>query len=151
MWLSANELREIYITDSATAISPSQFSQCLNAGIRTVTAYIGADAALEVKNADAPYTEKVADLREAQGKLAFRELVLLMGSRFRDGGIAVAERDVNNSVTNQYESFEKTEARRAVLLAEAIEILEIYRLPTSHAGEDLPPNFSMSLTKNISW
>lgn len=151
MWLSEEEFREIYITEAATAISPSQFGQCLNAGIRTVTGFVGSAAALEVKNNDGPYSEKTMDLREAQGKLAFRELLLLMSSRFRDGGIASTERDVNDSVTNSYESFDKTERRRTALYEEALSILGIYRTSTATIVEDSFPVYSMSLKKRITW
>lgn len=150
-WLTKDELRGLYVTDSATEISDAQLNQCLNAGIRTVTKYVGEPAATEVNGAAEPYTLKVSDLREAQGKLAYRELLLIASSRFRSGGVLESEKDTNDSSVNKYEAFDKTQQRRAALFEEALEILEHYSQPDAPDELDEIPNYSVVLTRKPAW
>lgn len=131
-WLTEKEFRRIYVTESATDIPPDQISQsldeakdiigglCGNAVLDEIEAFTIADAesAAEIR--------RYKDFKRAEGKLAFRELLLIMSSRFRSGGIRNAERDENTGSTNQFERFSETENRRDVLYADALRILKPY-------------------------
>lgn len=126
-WLDEGEFREIYVTESATEIVSAQIEQCLRLAARQITRLVGVALVGEVLTAPPPYVlDKFNDLRDAQGKLAYRELLLIQSSRARAGGIIETERDANADTTNKYVSFAETERRRDALYREALDILEIY-------------------------
>lgn len=126
-WMNEADFRLLYVTESATETKSAQILQSLNAGRRVIASVVG-DGTVAAVAADTsvPPAFQTLDLREAQGKLALRELLIIQTTRVRDGGIVQAERDANNATINQYATFTETEKRRAALLGEAMAIIEFY-------------------------
>lgn len=143
-WLTENEFKSLYVTESATEISSAQISQCLDEGIDEIALMCGEDVLTEIENAVSGSTDrKVKKFRRAQGKLAYRALLLVISSRFRSGGVLESERDINSSMADKYESFDKVEKRREVLKSEAAETLKPY-LIVDVSGDELGPAVEFS-------
>ncbi len=115
------------MTESETEIDDAIIEQSLRAGIRHVTKLVGAIAAAEVvADATSDNADKRDALRDAMGKLAYRDLLPVLVSRYRTGGIVETETDQNSSVTNKYVSAVEIEKRRQMLLNDALDVVEPY-------------------------
>lgn len=114
------------MTDSASEVKPAQIDECLDSAKSQIKKRVTGDVFTMLSASLPTSIETADDVRRAQGKIAYAELLLIEASRYRSGGVLVTERDENNSVTNSYESFTQIEKRADRLKAEAFDILEIY-------------------------
>lgn len=139
-WLTADEFKDLWVTESATEIPAAQITECLDSAKAEIVARVEADyvTALVADNDNSEDNSK--SLRRAQSKLAYRELLFFRSSQFRSGGIAKLELDENASVRNEYEAFKDTELRRQKLLEDALGILEPFL--TEEAEEEAAENES---------
>lgn len=135
-WLTAVEFKDLYVTESATEISSAQILQCLDEGIDEIASMCGEDVLTEIENAVGTTARKVRQFRRAQGKLAYRALLLIMSARFRNGGILESERDMNSSATDKYVSFKNIDLQREALMNDAAKALQNY-LIVDVSGDDL--------------
>lgn len=134
-WLTEDEFRNLYVTESATEINSAQVESCLQKAVREIRKLAGAEVVAEIEAEQADSTaDKVLDFREAQEKLAYRQLLLIWSSRFRSGGVMESETDNNAQSTDRYEKFSETEKRRAALYAEALDAISAY-LPADAQGD----------------
>lgn len=134
-WLTDEDFRLIYVTDSASEVKPEQVEECLNSAKSQIRKRVILDVFTDVSLAMPSDAEEAYDVRRAQGKIAYAELLLIQSARYRSGGILQAERDSNETGQNIYETYSATEKRADRLKAEAFEILEIYRLPAETVKE----------------
>jgi hypothetical protein len=134
-WLSEEEFKARYVTESATEISTTQINDCLEEGIDLIGSMCGEAVLSEINSASDNSVRKISKFRRAQGKLAYRALLLLMSSRFRNGGILESERDQTSSATDKFVSFSDIEKRREALNQEAAKLLENY-LIVDISGDD---------------
>ncbi len=128
-WLDETDFRAIYVTDSASEVKSAQIDECLNSAKSQIKKRILADVFTMLSASLPTSIETVDDVRRAQGKIAYAELLLIQSARYRSGGILQQERDMNSSATDTYESYSATERRADRLKAEAFDILEIYYTP----------------------
>lgn len=147
-WLTEQEFRVIYVTDSATEIQTEQIDQCLDEAIDELTSLCDETSIVDVVSDVETTPLKTKQFRRAQGKLAYRALLLIMSSRFRSGGILSQERDMNSSATDTYERFSEVEKRRGVLYEEALGAISAY-LTTSESGKRAVPQSYSSAVKVI--
>lgn len=124
--LDEEKFRKIYVTDSATELAPDQIIHCLDEARDELATICGESVVTEVEDSSSDDDRKVLRFQRAQGKLAYRELLLIMSSRFRSGGILTQERDANSSATDSYEKFSEVEKRRAALYDEAMRAIAVY-------------------------
>ena len=150
-WLSEAEFRELYITESATEISSAQVGQCLDEAVDELSTLCGDAAAAEVSDALDDTLLKIKRFRRAQGKLAYRELLFLMSSRFRSGGILSQEKDANSTATDTYESFASIEKRRESLYQDAVNAVSIYFLPAETVVINSPVARSGAVRNRVSF
>lgn len=150
-FLTEQEFRELYVTESATEISPAQIALCLDEAIDDIAGLCGEAVITEITDADDNSVRKVKSFRRAQGKLAYRELLFLMSSRFRDGGIVTAEKDINDSVTNQYAHFSEIEKRRDALYADAVAALKPYFTAEESAEVVAEASGTHNVANNFVW
>lgn len=122
-WLDIAEFKARFVTESATETLDDQIDPCLRTGVRKVTQLVGETLADEVDAAAAPYSTEVEDIRDAQGLLSYRALLLNQSSRTRDGGIIESERDANGDTVNKYVPYAEVQQRRKDLYDEAMETL----------------------------
>lgn len=127
-FLTEQEFRNLNVPDSATEISGDMIRDCLETAADMIVELCGQTAFDAVANATGATTTQVRKFRKAQEKLAFRELLLKVGSRFRSGGVQVSEKDLNDSSVNTYEGWNATESRREALRSEAMDSLRSYLL-----------------------
>lgn len=125
-FLTAGEFKALNITASATEITPEMIQDCLDTAKDELIVLCGESVVTEVENATGTPDIKVRRFRKAQDKLAFRELLLKMSSRFRSGGIQQSEKDLNDTSVNTYEKFGDTEKRRAALYTDAVSAVTSY-------------------------
>ncbi|MBS3915592.1 MAG: hypothetical protein KG003_13945 [Bacteroidetes bacterium] len=142
-WLTADEFKDLYVTESATEISSAQITQCLDEGIDEIASMCGEAVLTEIEIAVGTEARKVRQFRRAQGKLGYRALLLIMSARFRNGGILESERDMNSSATDKYVSFKNIDLQREALYKDAAKALENY-LIVDVAGDNLSPNIEYS-------
>jgi len=147
-WLTEDEFKDLWVTESATEIPDAQITECLSSAIAMITNRVKAEylATLESDNDNSDIVTKT--LRRSQSKLAYRELLLYRSSQFRSGGIAKIEYDDNASVKNEYEDFKNTDLRRSNLLDEALDILSPY-LTEEAEEEEVDRNPARSTSKKI--
>lgn len=125
-FLTEENFRAIYITDAATDIPTAQVAQCLAEAIDDLEDLCGTEAVEEVTASESTTDRKVVRFNRAQGKLAYRALLLILSSRFRSGGILVKESDATASVTDEYEKFDDIQKRRISLYKEAVRAVANY-------------------------
>lgn len=125
-WLTALEFKTIYVTDSASEVKTEQIDDCLDSAKSQIVKLVDAGIITDLSATLPAKPDRVKDIRRAQGKLAYADLLLIQSSRYRSGGILLQERDMNSSATDSYESFAATENRRRVLKAEAFALIEPY-------------------------
>ncbi len=150
-WLSESDFRAIYVTDSASEVKTEQIAECLNSARSRIKKRVLADVFTMLSASLPTSIETVGDVRRAQGKLAYAELLLNEASRYRSGGILITERDGNNSVTNSYESFSEVEKRADRLTAEAFDLLEIYYTRSETVKEAVniyPPSVRVAVSSD---
>lgn len=126
MFLTADEFRALEVTTSATEITAAQVDDFLQTAQDTIESLCGSELITAVAAASNNDELKTRQVRKAQQKLAAREMMLFIASRYRSGGVQVSEKDLNDSAVNSYEKFTETEARRKVLWTEAMELLTPY-------------------------
>ena len=145
-WLTVNDFKDLYLTESATEIKESQINQSLDSAIDKLAEICGEDIVGEIESAD-DALRKTKSFRRAQGKFAYAEILFLMSSRFRSGGILIKESDSNAGATDEYANFSDVEKRRQVLIAEALDTIKTYIAPGEQPIEQefyLPPNMTVN-------
>lgn len=130
-WLTAAEFAALYITDSASEVKLEQIDDCLDSAKSQIVKKVAAAAIVDLLLPSPAQPDRAKDIRRAQGKLAYADLLLIQSSRYRSGGILSQERDANSTATDTYESFAAVERRRQVLKAEAFELIEPYFTPVA--------------------
>src|SRR3954469_328881 len=126
MFLTADEFKELEVTNSATEITPAQIDDFLQTAKDLIESLCGSELVETVAAAEDTDLLQTRKIRKAQQKLAAREMMLFIASRYRSGGVQYQEKDLNDSATNTYEKFTETESRRKVLWNEAMELLTPY-------------------------
>jgi hypothetical protein len=147
--MTENELKDLWVTESATEIPATQITECRDTSIAIIAERVD-EQYMEALEADTENAETASkNLRRAQSKLFYRELLLFRSNRFRNGGQVKTERDENNSVTNSYEPAKDTELVRQTLWNEVMDILSPYL--TEEAEEEVQNQSPRSTCKAINF
>ncbi|MCD9188241.1 MAG: hypothetical protein LUM44_17630 [Pyrinomonadaceae bacterium] len=142
-FLTEEEFRVLYVTNSESELSPAQYNQCLEEGIDLIAKLCGETLVTEIEDAGDDSSRKNKAVRRAQGKLAYRALLTIQTGRYRAGGVISQEKDQNDSVTNQYEKASETEKRREWFYQSALEDLSPYLIQNADGDSfDNPIEFS---------
>jgi hypothetical protein len=129
-WITEGEFREKHVSSNATEISSASVEDALKAAEDFIVRKCGESVRSFVEDeAEANAgTPKYRALRDAQECLTVRKMLLnsAFTSRLQDGGVFESAKDLNDTtVTTKFESFSReTEARRAALYLEAMELIE---------------------------
>jgi len=135
--LTADEFKTLNIAASATEITPAMIEDCLTTAKDELINLCGESVVTEVENATGEPDLKVRRFRKAQDKLAFRELLDKISSRFRSGGVEVRESG-NGLTTHEFEKFADSEKRRERLYNEAVDLVTSYLIVEETTIEDEP-------------
>jgi hypothetical protein len=150
-WLTAQEFRSLYVTQTASDDGVTVVENCLESAINRISDLVGTVTVTEVANATDNTIRKVSALREAQELLALHKLSFNDTSRRRNGGKVRRERDEDAVTTNEYESYSEMRKYREDLLTDAMRLIEPYLPATEAVEQAFADNYTQSVPIEFVW